>query len=81
MESLAAMCEAFVPSLYAQELKSSNGNEGPAGQWVKDLQDFYLASGSQSPVPDEASSILSSPSDLLSFGSMFCFSHISSFLC
>ncbi|KAK8940072.1 hypothetical protein KSP40_PGU018924 [Platanthera guangdongensis] len=78
MESLAAMCEAFVPSLSSQELKSSNGKEDLP---TKGLQDFYLASGSQSPVPGEASSIPSSPSDLLSFESKFCFSNISSFLC
>ncbi|KAK8951073.1 hypothetical protein KSP39_PZI004335 [Platanthera zijinensis] len=72
------MCEAFVPSLSARELKSSNDKEdSPA----KDLQDFYLASVSQSIVPDEISSILSSPSDLFSFESVFCFSNIFSFLC
>ncbi|KAK8939545.1 hypothetical protein KSP40_PGU014236 [Platanthera guangdongensis] len=64
MESLAAMCEAFVPSLSSQELKSSNGKEDLP---TKGLQDFYLASGSQSPVPPgEASSI-----PLFSFGSAF----------
>ncbi|KAK8965961.1 hypothetical protein KSP40_PGU001826 [Platanthera guangdongensis] len=61
------MCKDFIPSLSAQELKSNNGKENPP---AKDLQDFYLAFGSQSRVPNEANSILSSPSDLLSFGSM-----------
>ncbi|KAK8955575.1 Long-chain-alcohol oxidase FAO2 [Platanthera guangdongensis] len=56
MESLAAMCEAFVPSLSPQELNySSNGKEDPP---TKDLQDFFLASGSQSPVPDEVAELM-----------------------
>ncbi|PKA54160.1 Long-chain-alcohol oxidase FAO2 [Apostasia shenzhenica] len=50
MEVLSAMCEALIPCLSAGELHASNGKEEPPS---KDLHAFYLASGSQSPIPDE----------------------------
>ncbi|KAK8958920.1 Long-chain-alcohol oxidase FAO2 [Platanthera guangdongensis] len=53
MEVLAAMCEAFIPSVSsAEEVNSING--GKKHPPSKDLLDFYMASGSRSPVPNEA---------------------------
>lgn len=50
IQSLAAMCEAFIPSLPMEELHVSSGKEDPP---TKSLRAFYLASGSEYPVPDE----------------------------
>ncbi|KAK8948772.1 Long-chain-alcohol oxidase FAO2 [Platanthera zijinensis] len=54
MEVLAAMCEAFIPSVSsAEEVNSING--GKKHPPSKDLLAFYMASGSRYPVPNEAS--------------------------
>ncbi|XP_010934290.2 long-chain-alcohol oxidase FAO2 [Elaeis guineensis] len=55
IQSLAAMCEAFIPSLSMEELHVSSGKEDPP---TKNLQAFYLASGSESPVPDEVAELM-----------------------
>ncbi|XP_008804287.2 long-chain-alcohol oxidase FAO2-like [Phoenix dactylifera] len=55
IQSLAAMCEAFIPSLPMEELHVSSGKEDPP---TKSLQAFYLASGSESPIPDEVAELL-----------------------
>ncbi|XP_008785203.2 long-chain-alcohol oxidase FAO2-like [Phoenix dactylifera] len=55
IQSLAAMCEALIPSLPMEELHVSSGKEDPP---TKSLQAFYLASGAESPVPDEVAELL-----------------------
>lgn len=55
MEALSSMCEAFIPPLSAEEINLSYGKEDPPS---KDLRDFYMASGSQYPVPDEIANIM-----------------------
>ncbi|KAG0491730.1 hypothetical protein HPP92_004773 [Vanilla planifolia] len=55
MEALSAMCEAFIPSFSSEQFHCINGKEDSQSQ---DLRAFYMASGSQSPVPDEAAELL-----------------------
>ncbi|PKA65101.1 Long-chain-alcohol oxidase FAO2 [Apostasia shenzhenica] len=55
MEVLSAMCEAFIPSLPVEEAQFSSGKGDPPS---KDLRSFYLASGSQPPVPDEVADLV-----------------------
>lgn len=50
MRSLAAMCEAFIPSLPLEKANICDKEELPADN---SLEAFFLASGSDAPVPDE----------------------------
>ena len=49
MQSLAALCGTLIPSVPLESVKA-NGREDPPS---KTLEAFYLASGSQKPIPDE----------------------------
>lgn len=49
MQSLAAICGALIPSVPLGSVHV-NGREDPSS---KTLEAFYLASGSQEPIPDE----------------------------
>ncbi|ONK70749.1 uncharacterized protein A4U43_C04F1130 [Asparagus officinalis] len=53
--SMAAMCEALVPSLPVEAVHVSAGKGDPPS---KTLQAFYLASASQAPIPDEVAELL-----------------------
>nr|XP_010920358.1 long-chain-alcohol oxidase FAO2 [Elaeis guineensis] len=55
IQSLAAMCEAFVPSLPMEEFHVTSGKEDPP---TKSLQAFYRASGSEFPMPDEVAELM-----------------------
>ncbi|KAJ0966510.1 hypothetical protein J5N97_023427 [Dioscorea zingiberensis] len=58
MESLCAMCEAFIPSIPMDELvlhTASGGKEKPP---TKAMQDFYLASASHPPFPHEVAELM-----------------------
>ncbi|KAI0513646.1 hypothetical protein KFK09_009676 [Dendrobium nobile] len=55
MKVLTAMCEAFIPSLCLEEVNLSNGKEDPPS---KDLRNFFMASGSQYPIPDEVADLM-----------------------
>ncbi|XP_042390499.1 long-chain-alcohol oxidase FAO2-like [Zingiber officinale] len=54
MRSLAAMCEAFIPSLPLEKTNLCGKEELPAD---KSLEAFFLASGSDAPVPDEVAEL------------------------
>lgn len=49
LQSLSAMCEAFIPSLPDMAAHVSSGKEESL---CKNIQAFYLASASQAPIPD-----------------------------
>ena len=53
IQTLAAMCEACIPPLSMPCDSIDKDKENPVDQ--KPLQSFYRASGSQPPLPDEAS--------------------------
>ncbi|XP_072986727.1 long-chain-alcohol oxidase FAO2-like [Typha latifolia] len=55
IRSLSAICEAFIPSLPMEHGHFSSGKEDPPS---KTLQAFYLASGSESSVPDEVAELM-----------------------
>ncbi|KAL5990504.1 hypothetical protein ACLOJK_011406 [Asimina triloba] len=55
MQSLSSICGAFIPSIPTQHRHfNSHGDDANC----KAVQDFYLASGSQPPVPDEAAELI-----------------------
>ncbi|XP_068663070.1 long-chain-alcohol oxidase FAO2-like [Aristolochia californica] len=54
IQTLSAVCGAFVPSLPTDEIEA-NGKNDPRSEAIKR---FYLASGSEKPVPDEVAEIL-----------------------
>ncbi|KAM0949323.1 putative long-chain-alcohol oxidase [Dioscorea sansibarensis] len=55
LQSLSAMCEAFIPSLPDMAAQVSVGKEESLS---KNIQGFYLASASQSPIPDMVAEML-----------------------
>ncbi|ONK70755.1 uncharacterized protein A4U43_C04F1190 [Asparagus officinalis] len=55
MASMAAICEALVPSLPVEAVHVSAGKGDPPS---KTLQAFYLASASQAPIPDEVAELI-----------------------
>lgn len=50
IQSLSAICAAFIPSVPTEDLHVSNGKESPPS---KALQEFYMASGADFNIPDE----------------------------
>ncbi|KAJ8616092.1 hypothetical protein MRB53_035464 [Persea americana] len=54
MQSLAALCGTLIPSVPLESVKA-NGREDPPS---KTLEAFYLASGSQKPIPDEVAELV-----------------------
>ncbi|KAJ6828782.1 long-chain-alcohol oxidase FAO1-like [Iris pallida] len=56
MAALSAICGALVPSLSTEEIHGAGaGREEPPS---KDLQAFYMASGSEPPIPDEVAQLM-----------------------
>ncbi|KAJ0967557.1 hypothetical protein J5N97_024474 [Dioscorea zingiberensis] len=55
LQSLSAVCDAFIPSLPVMAAHISSGKEEPLS---KNIQAFYLASGSQDPIPDMVAEML-----------------------
>ncbi|WOL15931.1 long-chain-alcohol oxidase FAO2-like [Canna indica] len=58
MRSLSAMCEAFIPSIPMEKVQLSGEVGGKQTPPNMSLETFFLASGSDAPVPDEVAELI-----------------------
>ncbi|CAI0434535.1 unnamed protein product [Linum tenue] len=58
IQSLSALCEAFIPPLPPPDQKNIINQEIPVERQQEALASFYGASGSQSPIPDEVAELI-----------------------